>query len=79
MSKTGILLFAVICLFLGMLIGRPESNSLNITQNEIDKFEDLIENGEYESLYKNIEPNSISKIGNKFGDMIDEVFASLFK
>ena len=78
MSKSGLLLFALVCLFIGMLIGRPNGNSLNITQDEIDKFEDLIEEGEYEPLYQSIEPNSIGKIGQKFGDMIDGVFADLF-
>lgn len=68
----------MVCLFIGMLIGRPNGNSLNITQNEIDKFEDLIEDGKYEPIYQNIEPNSIGKIGQKFGDMIDGVFANLF-
>lgn len=78
MSKSGLLLFALVCLFIGMLIGRPNSNSLNITQDEMDKFEDLIEDGEYEQIFQNIEPNSISKIGQKFGDMIDGVFNDLF-
>ena len=78
MSKSGLLLFALICLFVGMMIGKPNGNSLNITQDEIDKFEDLIENGEYEPVYQNIEPNSIGKIGQRFGDMIDKVFDGLF-
>ena len=78
MSKSGLFLFALVCLFIGMLIGKPDSNSLNITQDEIDKFEDLIENGEYEPVYQNIEPNSIGKIGQRFGDMIDKVFDGLF-
>ena len=78
MSKSGLLLFALICLFVGMMIGRPNGNSLNITQDEIDKFEDLIENGEYEPVYQNVEPNSIGKIGQRFGDMIDKVFDGLF-
>lgn len=78
MSKSGLILFALVCLFIGMLIGKPSGNSLNITQDEIDKFEDLIENGEYEQVYQNIEPNSFSKVGQKFGDMIDNVFSNLF-
>ena len=74
MSKSGILLFAIICLFLGMLIGKPSNSSLNITQTEIDKFEEMIENGEYKETYQNIEPNTLSKLGNKFGDLIDKLF-----
>ncbi len=78
MSKSGFLLFALVFLFIGMMIGKPNGNSLNITQDEMNKFEDLIEEGKYEQIYQSIEPNSVSSIGQKVGNLIDELFEDLF-
>ena len=57
MHKGSIFLLLVIMLFIGILIGRPSNNSMNITQSEIDEFEEKLENGEYNQTYKSIKPN----------------------
>ncbi len=77
MRKISFVLLLVVVLFIGILIGKPGGSSLNITQDELDQFEEEIENGEYHQKYQGIEPNAINNIGKKVEEILDKVFGRI--
>ena len=77
MHKTSFALLLVVVLFIGILIGKPSGNSMNITQEELDNFEDKLDEGNYQQIYQSIEPNTINSIGKKIENVLDSLFGKL--
>lgn len=75
-----ILIFFLILLFfgLGVFIGQDDKPSFNIYQEQLNEFEDNIENNEYQSTYNKIKPNIFNKLGRKLDKFIDKGFGKIF-
>ena len=75
MRKIGLVFLIIFCLVIGMMISDNSGNSyFNITQDDINKFEDYLENNEYYKTYEGLNPNVVNKIGNKCESIIDSIF-----
>lgn len=80
MRKIGIISLIIISLVIGMMISNQSGNSqFNITQDNLDKFEEYLENNEYDRTYEKFDPTIFNKVGNKGEEFIDKMFSKLKK
>lgn len=79
--RAKVILLLIAAVFIGMCFNVPTSDDTNrVTQDKLDKFEEdiIIKDNEYQSEYKDINPNVVNSAGKKVENIIDKGFDYCF-
>jgi len=82
MRKIIVVIIIFAFFYLGILLGKDKESYFSITQDKLDKFENDLENNNYNNSSQKIDPNVFNKVGMKIEELIDkgfEIFINILK